>query len=180
MPDAEPGEALAARGPVETLVGDWWVVHTRSRCEKALAAALDRKGIGYFLPLTRRKRTHGGRIVWVDMPLFPSYLFLCGGADARYETLMTHRAADVIAVVDQDRIKEELRHVYRVTASNMQVDLYTGLRQGRRCRVTHGPLRGLEGTVLRRRGICRIYVGVETLGQSAELEIDPALLEVID
>jgi hypothetical protein len=114
------------------------------------------------------------------MPLFPSYLFLCGGEDERYETLMTHRAADVIAVVDQDRLKEELRQVFRITSSELDVDLYPGLRKGRRCRVNGGPLCGLEGTVLRRRNLCRIYVGVEVLGQSAELEIDPSLLEPIE
>jgi hypothetical protein len=34
--------------------------------------------------------------------------------------------------------------------------------------------------VIRRRGPWRVYVGVDFLGQSAELEIDPMLLEVID
>jgi hypothetical protein len=60
------------------------------------------------------------------------------------------------------------------------VDLYPGLRRGRRCRVVAGSLKGVEGVVLRRRGLYRVYVGVEALGQSAELEIDPSLLEVIE
>ena len=92
---------------------------------------------------------------------------------------MTHRAARVIRVVDQERLRSELRHVYQVTASDEPVDLYPGLRRGRRCRVVRGSLRGLEGVVLRRRDPCRMYVGVEVLGQSAEVEIDPSLLEVI-
>jgi transcription antitermination factor NusG len=180
LQDAAPTPvSLLPACPVDTLPGPWWLVHTKSRCEKALATDLDRHGIGFFLPLARMRRRHGGRRVEVLMPLFPSYLFLNGGPDERYATLMTHRAAQIIEVVDQEHLKNELRQIHRVIVSREPVDLYPGLQQGQRCRVTGGPLAGLEGVVLRRRDACRIYIGVEALGQSAELEIDPSLLETI-
>lgn len=166
--------------PLDAYTGRWWLVHTKSRNEKALARDLDALEIQYFLPLVQVKRKYASRFWCSDIPLFPGYLFMCGGEDEHYATLMTHRAAAVIRVVDQERLKTELRHVYLVTASREPVDLYPGLHRGRRCRVARGTLAGLEGVVLRRRGLCRIYVGVEVLGQSAELEIDPSLLEVID
>lgn len=166
--------------PVDVLTGQWWVVHTRSRCEKALASDLDRRSIGNFLPLARQRRRYGRRLVETQIPLFPCYLFLCGGDDERYATLMTHRAAGIIPIIDQEQFKIELRQIHRVTLSQNQVDMYPGLRKGRRCRVIDGPLVGLEGVVLRRRDICRIYIGVEVLGQSAEIEIDPSVLEPIE
>lgn len=169
-----------ALSPVDTFVGRWWLVHTKSRMEKALAADLERLAIGYYLPLLRTRRRYGKRLLDVSLPLFPGYLFLCGNEDDRYATLMTHRAARVIAVSDQERIKQELRQVYRATTSDQPVDLYPGLRRGRRCRITRGSLQGVEGVVLRRRGLYRVYLGVEALGQSAELEIDPGMLEIID
>jgi len=43
-----------------------------------------------------------------------------------------------------------------------------------------GTLGGLEGVVIRRRGPWRVYVGVDFLGQSAELEIDAADLVILD
>ena len=116
----------------------------------------------------------------VRIPLFPGYLFLCGGSDARLVALRTHRCANVLEVADQERLKADLRHIHRVVESKEPVDLYPRLRRGCRCRVITGTLAGLEGVVLRRRGLWRVYVGVEFLGQSAELEIDPMLLEVID
>ncbi len=174
------GPPLAGVCPVDALVGDWWLVHTKARHEKALADDLARRNIGCYLPLMQLERRHGGRRVRVEMPLFPSYLFLCGGDEERYVTLMTHRAAKVIRVVDQERLKRELRDVHRVVMSEEPVNLYPSIKPGRRCRVVHGGLAGLEGVVLRRRGTCRIYVGIDALGQSAELEIDPALIEVLD
>jgi len=170
----------STESPLDAMTGFWWLVHTKSRMEKALSADMDRLGVHHFLPLIQTRRRYGGRGFDVSLPLFPGYLFLCGSEDERYATLMTHRAAKVIPVVDQERLKAELRQVYRVTRGDQPVDLYPGLRRGCRCRVTSGSLAGLEGILLRRRGIYRVYVGVEALGQSAELEIDPAMLEVLD
>lgn len=123
---------------------------------------------------------YGGRSQRVDIPLFSGYLFLSGGDPERYTTLMTHRAVQVIHVVDQGRLKTELRHVYRAISSGQPVELYPGIRRGRRCRVVRGALAGIEGVVLRRRGVWRVYLGVEILGQSAEVEVDPASLEIIE
>ncbi|MDM8008519.1 MAG: transcription termination/antitermination NusG family protein [Phycisphaerae bacterium] len=166
--------------PLDAYCGRWWLVHTKSRNEKALASDLTAMRIGHFLPLIQTRHRHAGRISQTEIPLFPGYLFMCGGDDERYATLLTHRAAAVINVVDQERLRRELCHVYLVTISQESVDLYPRLCRGRRCRIVRGSLAGLEGVVLRRRGSCRIYVGVEALGQSAELEIDPALLEAVD
>jgi transcription termination/antitermination protein NusG len=166
--------------PIDQFEGRWWLVHTKSRQEKALAEELAVRDVGVFLPLARVQRRYGTRAMQVELPLFPTYLFICGNEDGRYQTLMTHRAAQVIAVADQERLKEELRQVHRVTCGNHAVDLYPGLRKGRRCRITAGSLQGVEGVVVRRNGTCRVSLGVEILGQSAELEIDPVLLEIID
>lgn len=50
-------------GPVDQLIGCWWLGRTKSRMEKALAMELKRLGVGFYLPLLNTKRQHGGRIV---------------------------------------------------------------------------------------------------------------------
>jgi len=165
---------------IDTFEGRWWVLHTKARNEKAVVTDLEKMHTNYFLPLVECRRTYGGRVRSVKIPLFPGYVFLCGGSEDRVKALRTNRVARVLEVGDQERLRSDLRHIYRVVASNEPVDLYPRLHRGRRCRVVSGTLAGLEGVVLRRRGLWRVYVGVEFLGQSAELEIDPVLLEVID
>lgn len=178
--DSDCATAAAGDSPLDACVGPWWLVHTKPRNEKALSADLDRGGISHFLPTTRCRRVYGGRTFHVDLPLFPSYLFLCGGDHERCATLRTHRAVQVIAVVDQQRLRAELRQIHRATTSGHPVDLYPALRRGRRCRVVRGSLTGLEGVILKRRGIWRLYLGVEILGQSAEVEVDSSSVEAID
>jgi transcription antitermination factor NusG len=166
--------------PIETYSGEWCVVHVKSRQEKALSRALERMDVAHFLPLAHIHRRYKSRTKLVSIPLFPGYVFVCGGPEDRTATLATHRAARIIQVGDQGRLAADLREIYRATTSGVPVDLYAGIRRGCRCRVRSGPLEGLEGVVLRRRGRCRVYVAVEVLGQSAEVELDPALLEIIE
>jgi transcription antitermination factor NusG len=169
-----------APGPADASCGDWWVVHTKPRQEKALAGDLTRLGVVHFLPLVSVRRKTAGRVIQRYLPLFPSYLFFCGRENERYATLTTHRVANMIAVSDQEQLRRDLHQIHTVVCSQEPVDLYPAIQQGKRCRVIQGPLAGLEGVVLRRRDVCRVYVGVQVLGQSAEMEIDPALLEVVE
>jgi len=162
------------------LAGRWWVVHTRVRNEKVVAKTLAREGIPHYLPLVRLQRTYGGRRTTVSLPLFPGYLFMCGDGLAREKAWRTERVARVIAVADQDRLRWELQQIVHVVESGEPVNLFPGLREGRHCRITGGALKGLEGVVLRRRSVSRVYIGVTILGQSAVVEIDSALLESID
>lgn len=164
----------------DSFAGRWWAVHTKPRQEKALASDLGKLEVHCFLPLARVRRRSGGRTVETQHPLFPGYLFMCGNEEERLAALRTHRIVRVLDVGDQEGLRDSLRHIHRLVTSGQPVDPYPGIKPGRRYHVTSGPLRGLEGTVLRRNGISRIYVAVEMFGQSVEAEIDAALLELVD
>lgn len=172
------------RSPVEVSVdqfdGRWYVLHTKARNEKALSTELSRHRIQHFLPLVRKRRLYAGRVRTVELPLFAGYLFLCGEREERDFAVRTNRVANVLETPDQDRLRGELQQIQRVVTGHEGVEMYPGLVQGSRCRVIAGSLAGVEGVVLRRRGPWKVYLGVEMLGQSAELEIDPALLELLD
>ncbi len=183
-----PAHPLAAtRSPFDgtrildsSLEGQLWLVHTKPRQEKALAADLESLRITVFLPVAKFRRKYGGRTTEVRLPLFPSYLFLRGDLDQRLTALRTHRVVNVIDVVDQDRLSSSLHQILCLTNSTEPVDVYPGIRTGKRCRIIRGSLKGLEGTVIRKRNVCRVSIAVEVLGQSAEVEIDASLLEVIE
>lgn len=177
---ASPCDATAGVSTIWGSTGRWWVLHTRSRHEKVVSSLLTRRGIRHYLPLVRTQRTYGGRRVSVELPLFPSYLFLRGEAPDCEAALRTNKVAHVLGVADQQRFESELSHIFRVVESGAGVDLYPGLRAGRRCRVKSGPLRGVEGIVLHRRSSCRLFMSATVLGQSAVVEIDAAALEALD
>ena len=55
---------------ISDFTGIWWVTHTKSRNEKALAQDLIRKDINYFLPMSWKVRRRRGRKIRTLLPLF--------------------------------------------------------------------------------------------------------------
>jgi hypothetical protein len=160
--------------------GQWWVAHTRSRCEKALAWDLLKRGIVYFLPMVERVRMSGGRKRRFLLPLFPSYLFFCGNSDTRYIAMTTNRLHQTLEVADESKLLRELSSIKQALDGKAELDLYHLPPVGSRCRVTAGPFMGLEGIVVARNSKSRMVLEVSMLGQGAALEIDNDLLEPVN
>ncbi len=162
------------------LPGPWWIAHTKARFEKAFAFDLLRREIGYFLPMGEHRKVSGGKRRRVLLPLFPSYVFFCGGQDARYAALATDRLCRVIDVVDQAGLVRDLRSLELALAGKAVLDPYPFAAIGHRCRVTEGPFEGLEGVLVQRLGPNRLVLQVTMLGQGAAMEIDAELLEPLE
>ena len=167
-------------GTLECLSGRWWVGHTKARQEKAFAWDLRKLGVAYFLPMIERLSYSGGRKRRGMNALFPSYVFFCGGDDARYRALVTGRLCQVILVPDQHKLLGELRNIELALRGNAALDPYPFAVVGRRCRVKAGPFLGIEGTVVERKSLSRLVLEVSLLGQAVVLQIDTDFLEGVD
>lgn len=165
---------------LDEITGRWWVAHTRANHEKALAFDLLERGIAYFLPMVEKTRLIRRRRFRSLSPIFPGYLFFAGDDEARYQALNTHRIAHALDVADQQRLIEELSQIERALASRTRLDPFPYLKKGKRCRIRSGPLQGIEGVVLSRRGITHLVLQVELLGQAVATQIDPSLVEPND
>ena len=158
----------------------WFVLHTRSRQEKALAEQLQKFSIEHFLPLVQIERRYGHRVRIVEKPLFPSYLFMHASREDRARAMTTNRIANVLNVPDQQMLVRELRQIQAAISSGVPLDPYAYLHVGHWVRVRSGPLMGLEGRVEDRRKAHRLVLQVQVLGQATSLEIDADLLEPMD
>lgn len=172
--------AAADRGTwIARCPGRWWVLHTRARNEKRVASALAERGIAHYLPLVSVHHTYAKRKATFQVPLFPGYVFLCGDHGECEHARRTNRIAKILPVEDQAGLRRELQHICCVVERGANVELFPALQAGQRCRITHGALKDVEGVVIRQGGRCRMYLSVSTLGQSAVVEVDAALLEVV-
>ena len=159
------------------LTGPWWVAHTKSRFEKAFAWDLLSRGIGFFLPMCSRITFSGGRKRKGMSPLFPSYVFFCGGDDVRWQALATNRLCRVLPAPRQHELVGELEQIRRVLQSGQPLELYPTLPVGTRCRVTAGPFKGMVGIVADQSKPSRLVLSVDVLAKGASLTIDSELLE---
>jgi transcription antitermination factor NusG len=160
--------------------GDWFVLRTRSRQEKILAGDLQAKRIGYFLPLKRVQRTYCGRRFYVEMPMFPCYLFLRGEVDDAYWADRTGRVAQIIPVADQPRLQDELTNLARALSSTEKLDPFPYLKEGTKVEIKSGSMKGIQGLVEDRNRRDRIILQVEALGRAVSVEVDAAIVDVID
>ena len=165
--------------PVEPGERRWWVLYTKARQEKAVARELVGYAVPFYLPLIGKTSHYRGRAVRSRIPLFPGYLFLLGSEEERVRALMTNRISRLLEVADPDQLLHDLRQICRVIASDAPLTIENRLTAGNRVRVRHGPMAGVEGTVVTRRGKTRLLVSVNFLQRGASVEIDDYLLEPV-
>lgn len=160
--------------------GRWWVVHTKSRNEKALAHDLIRRKFSYFLPMSWKVQRKSRRTLRSLLPLFGGYLFFCGRDEDRTELMRTDRVANLIEVKDQERLVRELVQIEQALKAGAPLAPHKYIKTGQKCRVIAGPLLGLEGVVTTTKGAMRLLLQVDMLGQAASVEIDVDMIEVAD
>ena len=158
----------------------WWAVYTKSRQEKALARQLLRSEVPFYLPLVPKENIVRGRRIRSHVPLFGGYVFLFAQEDERVQALMTNRISRILSITDQEGLYRDLKQVRHLIATDAPLTIERRLLPGQRVRVKAGAMMGLEGTVLSRRGDCRLLVAVNFLQQGASVAIDDCMLEPVD
>ena len=169
--------------PVESIrlfEGQWWVAHTKSRNEKALAHDLKVRNISYFLPMTWKVRQHSHRTIKSLLPLFTGYMFFCGSEHDRLEVLRTNRVAGLIEVHDQHQLVDELTPIERLLRKGAPLKPHKYIEAGQRCRVTAGALAGAEGIVVQTSRETRLVMQVDILGQATSVEVEMEMIELLD
>lgn len=157
----------------------WVVVHTRPRCEKKIQEASLRQGFVVYLPLHRRTHHYGARERTFASPLFPGYVFCLVDLDGWRWLGQNRYTANVLEVVDQQRLVDQLRQLQLALQAGQWVEALPFLEAGRRVRVQAGPLRGLEGLIVRIKGQTRIVLNVDMIRESVAVEVDSSLLSPV-
>ncbi len=172
--DGDPVPSVAA------CAARWVAFYTLARREKDLARRLESLEIPFFAPLvSRRLPSAGGRIRASWVPLFPGYVFSLVDDEQRRAALATNTISRWLSVPDQRMLEDDLRGIKRLIDTEMPLTPESRLEQGQSVRVRSGPLRGMEGTVVSRKGEQRLVVAVRFLNQGASIELEDVDLERI-
>ncbi len=161
----------------------WWVLQTRSRCEKKLARACARLGVRHYLPLRPPRRRMRAGLAGLRrgpapsgdprVPLFPGYVFACCAPSLRDLLLESGAIARMIAVLNPAPLLAELEQIRAALAAGVDLAAGPALARGMCVRVASGLLCGVEGRVAGvRRDRVRLVLNVTLLGRSAEVEVD--------
>ncbi|MBI4526143.1 MAG: UpxY family transcription antiterminator [Deltaproteobacteria bacterium] len=195
---SEGGEALAAiitseaadlewqsslqDQPQESADRQWYALWTRSHCENLVCDQLAAKGFRPFLPIMSVWSRRGGLRQLSQVPLFPGYLFLRHAMD-KSSYIEVRKSRGLVAILGErwDRLAvipdEQIEAIRKVLRAQLPAVSHPYLREGQRVRIARGPLKDVEGILVRiksDKGL--LVVSIELLKRSIAVEVDCTLV----
>jgi transcriptional antiterminator RfaH len=107
-------------------------------------------------------------------------VFFQGDDWQRVEALKSDKLNRVLEVTDQDGLVRDLRQIYRLLSSGLEVMPEQIHPVGSRVRIVSGPLQGMVGTIFRRDRRDQFVAVVRFLGRGATVELRDWQVERIE
>jgi transcriptional antiterminator NusG len=161
----------------------WYAVYTRSRHEFRVSQELSRKQFMTFLPVFKSLRRWKDRKKYIEIPLFPGYLFLhCKMNNYKHlEILKTNGVVKVLGTNKRDLSTipdEEIESIKILTENKATINYHPYMREGSNVEIVNGPLAGAKG-ILTERDLykSKVVVSIHLLGRSFSVEVESCDIE---
>jgi len=157
----------------------WYALYTCAQHEKRVFEELKRRAVESFLPLYESVRRWKDRQVRLELPLFQGYVFVRMALRDKRHALEVPGVVRLVGFggVPASLPDEQVDAMRSSMSALLRAEPHAYLTVGRRVRVRSGPLRGLEGILVRRKSAFRLVVSVELIMRSVALEIDASDVE---
>jgi transcription antitermination factor NusG len=160
----------------------WYALHTKSNFEGRVATHLEAKGIPSFLPAREELHQWKDRKRKIAIPLFPGYLFVrLAEHSSRLPILQTPGVARIVGQgpTPEPIPESEIEAVRLVLASRERCLAHPFLKEGSWVQVTRGPLKGVEGFLVRMKKLARVVISVNALSQAVAIEVADRDVETV-
>jgi transcription antitermination factor NusG len=157
----------------------WYVAYTNVRHEKSVVKQLEERCINSFLPTYHSVRRWKDRRKELDLPLFPGYVFVHLPSRDRLRVLQVPGVVRFVnfgghPVPLRD---DEIESLKSAMAGGVAAEPHPYLTIGRRVRVKHGPLAGIEGILVRKKDRFRVVISIDLIMRSVATEVQVSDLE---
>jgi transcription antitermination factor NusG len=159
----------------------WYAAYTCANHEKRVSEQLGVREVEHFLPLYSSVRRWKDRRVMLDLPLFPGYVFV---RMAMRDRLQVQTVPGVARLVGFNKTPaalpdDEIDALRTSLGDAVRAEPHPYLTAGRRVRMRTGPLAGMEGVLLRRKGGFRLVISIDLIQRSVAVDADMADVEPI-
>jgi transcription antitermination factor NusG len=163
-----------ALNPTEQL--HWYAVHTYANHEKNVRRQLEFRSICSFLPLYERISRWKDRRVKLELPLFSGYIFVRMALSQKLPVLQTPGVVRMVGFngIPAPLADDEIEAIRTGLDSKLFVEPHPFLTVGRRVRIKSGPLAGLQGILVRKRGSFRFVISLDLIERSIAADVDGA------
>lgn len=158
----------------------WVCVRTRPRWEKKFVEWLIARQQNCFLPVFRHETTSGRKRRVSQLPLFPGFVFVEGDWNKK-DFAGTGCVAYVLrprGPKEATQLHRELKDIWRGLASGLYLAPVHALAAGESCRITSGPLCGVDAKFERIGREGRLILQIEMMGGGVAVEVPSHEVEV--
>ena len=159
----------------------WYAAYTCANHEKRVAEQLGLREVEHFLPLYTSVRRWKDRRVMLELPLFPGYVFVHMVLGDRLQVQTVPGVARLVGFDGTPAAlpEEEIGALRTSLGRAIQAEPHPYLTAGRRVRMKSGPLAGMEGVLLRRKGSFRLVISIDLIQRSVAVDAEAADVELI-
>ncbi len=152
----------------------WFAILARAGREKNATLLLENAGYECYLPLVKLTRQWSDRVKEIEQPLFPGYLFCRMNPSNRLPILMTPGVIQIVGVgkAPVPVEEEEIIAIQRAGKSGLSIMPWPYLQVGHVAQIENGPLRGMEGIVVKIKSGLKLVLSVNLFQRSVAVEID--------
>jgi transcription antitermination factor NusG len=151
----------------------WYAVYTCPRHEKRIAEQLTQRSVEHFLPLYETVRRWKDRRVRLQLPLFPSYIFVRVALRDQLEVLQVPGVVRLVGFNGRPTVLSgtEMLVLRRALSSGLRAEPHPYLTTGRSVRITNGPFTGVDGILVRKKGLGRVVISLALIKSSVAVEV---------
>lgn len=159
----------------------WYALSVKHQHEKTVRNALEYKGFEALAPTYRVKKQWSDRVRALDLPWFSGYVFCRFEEAAKIQVLETPAVSRIVGFGGKPTPIpcDEIEAIRTVIAAGVEVRPWPRYEPGDRVRIEAGPLRGLEGRVIRQSSGSQLIIGVALLQRSVAVGVEPAVLSPV-
>ncbi|HKW63906.1 MAG TPA: UpxY family transcription antiterminator [Candidatus Acidoferrum sp.] len=152
----------------------WYAVYTCANHERRVADQFAGRNIVHFLPQYESVRRWKDRKVRLQLPLFPGYLFVHMVVQERLRVLQVPGVVQLVGFKGSPTPmpQEDIERIREFLGQGWRAEPHPYLQAGRKARVVHGPLAGMEGIILRRKNRSRLVLSFDLIQRSMAIEMD--------
>jgi transcription antitermination factor NusG len=159
----------------------WYAAYTLANHERRVARQLQERKISSFLPTYKSVRRWKDRRKLLELPLFPSYVFVQINAANRLDLLRLPGVLGLVCFQGKPVpvAPAEMENLRQGLSGQAGARPHPYLKVGRKVRIRNGSMAGVEGILVRKRDCARVVLSISLLQRSISVDIDEADVEPI-
>jgi transcriptional antiterminator RfaH len=154
----------------------WFLIHTKPRQEVIALENLERQGYACYLPMLPTEKLRQGKLVTLQEPLFPRYLFIQLGQGAQSQSWAPIRSTRGVSRLvsfgnEPAKVPSELVESLQLRDAEMAGTIKPAFHPGDEVKILEGPFAGLDAVYQMKDGEGRVMVLIELMSKPTQLKL---------